>query len=218
MKEVPGDPVARTMTLTRPRDLGPGETAALTSLPHRPDRSIEEEVVMTHSIHAVTAPAQAICDLNRCILALDLGTTTGWALRGHDGLITSGTASFRPGRFDGGGMRYLRFTNWLTEIDRLSGPISAIWFEEVRRHAGTDAAHVYGGLMATLTAWAELRGVPYEGVPVGSIKRHATGKGNADKAAMIAAVRARGFSPADDNEADAIALLLWAIETNGGVA
>ena len=142
---------------------------------------------------------------NRCILALDLGTSTGWALRGHDGLITSGTVSFRPGRFDGGGMRYLRFTNWLTEIDRLSGPVAAIWFEEVRRHAGTDAAHVYGGLMATLTAWAELRGVPYEGVPVGTIKRHATGKGNADKAAMIAAVRARGFSPADDNEADAIA-------------
>ena len=45
--------------------------------------------------------------------------------------------------------------------------------EEVRRHAGTDAAHVYGGLMATLTAWAELRGVPYEGVPVGTIKRFA---------------------------------------------
>ncbi|MEE4208018.1 MAG: hypothetical protein V2I43_01970, partial [Parvularcula sp.] len=31
-----------------------------------------------------------------CILALDLGTTTGWALRGPDGLITSGTVSFRP--------------------------------------------------------------------------------------------------------------------------
>ena len=65
----------------------------------------------------------------RCILALDLGTTTGWALRGHDGLITSGTASFKPGRYDGGGMRYLRFTNWLTELDRLSGPCAAIWFE-----------------------------------------------------------------------------------------
>ena len=76
------------------------------------------------------------------MLALDLGTTTGWALRAPDGLITSGTVSFRPGRFDGGGMRYLRFTNWLTEMDRLSGPIAAIWFEEVRRHAGTDAAHV----------------------------------------------------------------------------
>ena len=154
----------------------------------------------------------------RTILALDLGTTTGWALRGTDGLITSGTVSFRPGRFDGGGMRYLRFTNWLTEIDRLTGPIAAIWFEEVRRHAGTDAAHVYGGLMATLTAWAELRGVPYEGVPVGTIKKHATGKGNANKDAMLAAAQDRGFSPADDNEADAIAILLWALETKGGVA
>ena len=78
-------------------------------------------------------------------------------------------------------MRYLRFINWLTELDQLSGPIAAIWYEEVRRHVGTDAAHVYGGLMATLTAWAELRGVPYQGVPVGTVKRHATGKGNAGK-------------------------------------
>ena len=164
--------------------------------------------------HEFAAPPRMDCTM----LALDLGTTTGWALRGCDGLITSGTVSLRPGRFDGGGMRYLRFTNWLTEIDRLSGPVAAIWFEEVRRHAGTDASHIYGGLMATLTAWAELRGVPYEGVPVGTIKRHAAGKGNADKAAMVAAVRARGFSPTDDNEADAIAILLWAIETKGGVA
>jgi hypothetical protein len=153
-----------------------------------------------------------------CILALDLGTTTGWALRGHDGLITSGTVSFRPGRFDGGGMRFLRFANWLTELDRLSGPIAAIWFEEVRRHAGTDAAHVFGGLLATLTTWAELRGIPYEGVPVGTWKRCVCGKGNAGKDDVVAAVRARGFSPADDNEADAIAILLWAIETNGGLA
>ncbi len=154
---------------------------------------------------------------NSCILALDLGTTTGWALRSADGLITSGALSLRPGRFDGGGMRYLRFANWLAEIDRLSGPMAAIYFEEVRRHAGTDAAHVYGGLMATLTAWAEQHGVPYQGVPVGTIKRHVTAKGNAGKEAVLAAVRARGFSPADDNEADAIALLLWAVETAGGV-
>ncbi len=154
---------------------------------------------------------------HRCILALDLGTTTGWALRGHDGLITSGTASFRPGRFDGGGMRYLRFTNWLTEIDRLSGPIAAIWFEEVRRHAGTDASHIYGGLMATLTAWAELRGVPYEGVPVGTWKRCVCGKGNARKDEVVAAMIARGFVPATSDEADALAILHWAVSTNGGI-
>ena len=157
-------------------------------------------------------------NIPRCILALDLGTATGWAIRGYDGLITTGTASFRPGRYDGGGMRYLRFTNWLTEIDRLSGPIAAIWFEEVRRHAGTDAAHVYGGLMASLTSWGELCGIPYEGVPVGTIKRHSTGHGNANKQTMIAAAKARGYSPADDNEADAIAILHWALETQGGMA
>ncbi|MFT5931142.1 MAG: hypothetical protein ACI93G_000220 [Hyphomonas sp.] len=154
----------------------------------------------------------------RCLLALDLGTTTGWAIRGYDGLITSGTANFKPGRYDGGGMRYLRFTNWLTELDRLSGPIAAIHFEEVRRHVATDAAHVFGGLLAVLTSWAELRGVPYQGVPVGTIKKFLTGQGNANKQAIIDAARARGFAPADDNEADAIAILLWAIETNGGVA
>jgi hypothetical protein len=165
------------------------------------------------SAASVTPSAQA-----KSILALDLGTTTGWALRGFDGLITSGTASFKPGRYDGGGMRYLRFTNWVTEIDRLSGPVEAIFFEEVRRHLGTDAAHVYGGLLASLTSWAELRGVPYQGVPVGTIKRHATGKGNAPKRAMIAAACSRGYSPADDNEADAIAILHWALETQGSVA
>jgi len=108
---------------------------------------------------------------HRTILALDLGTTTGWAIRGFDGLITSGTVSFKPSRYDGGGMRYLRFTNWLTEIDRLSGPIEAIYFEEVRRHAGTDAAHVFGGLLAVLTSWGELRarsGIIRSPVPITS--------------------------------------------------
>jgi len=150
------------------------------------------------------------------ILALDLGTTTGWACRAADtGTITSGTVSFKPGRYEGGGMRYLRFANWLHEIEDLTGPFGGIWFEEVRRHAGTDAAHVYGGLMGTLSSWAELRGVPYQGVPVGTIKRHATGKGNANKAAMIEAARERGHAVADDNEADALALLYWVVDEYG---
>ena len=145
------------------------------------------------------------------ILALDLGTTTGWALRGAGGMITSGSASFKPGRFEGGGMRFLRFTRWLDDLASYA-PLGGIWFEEVRRHVGTDAAHVYGGLMATLTAWAELRGIPYQGVPVGSIKKHATGKGNSNKAAMIAAMTAKGFTPETDNDADALALLLCVID------
>ena len=152
------------------------------------------------------------------VLALDLGTTVGWALRTGDHSILSGTQTFRPGRFEGGGMRYLRFTDWLVEIAMRAHGIRRAVFEEVRRHAGTDAAHVYGGFLGTLTAWCEEHEIPYQGVPVGTIKRFATGKGNADKAAMIEAIRARGFLPADDNEADAIALLLWATEGQGGRA
>ena len=87
----------------------------------------------------------------------------------------------------------------------------------ISRPARTDASHVYGGLLATLTGWCEERAVAYQGVPVGTIKRFIAGKGNADKAAVITAVRDRGFSPKDDNEADAIAILLWALQTTGGV-
>lgn len=151
------------------------------------------------------------------ILALDLGTTTGWALMPPEGVATSGTASFRPTRYDGGGMRFLRFRNWLEQIRAYGGRIEAIYFEEVRAHAGADAAHIYGGFLATLSAWCEQQVVPYQGVPVGVIKQFIAGKGNASKDAVMDAVRGRGFRPADDNEADAIAILLWALETKGGL-
>jgi Holliday junction resolvasome RuvABC endonuclease subunit len=43
------------------------------------------------------------------------------------------------------------------------------------------------------------------GVPVGTVKKTATGRGNASKEDMMAAARARwpGWEPVDDNEADA---------------
>lgn len=145
------------------------------------------------------------------ILALDLGTNTGWALMGQDGSIDSGTASFKPGRYEGGGMRYLRFKRWLNEIKLSADGIDAVYFEEIRRHLGTDAAHIYGGLMATLTGWCEHHNIPYQGVPVGTIKKHATGKGNASKSEMIQAAKGYGITPLDDNEADAICLVHYAV-------
>jgi Holliday junction resolvasome RuvABC endonuclease subunit len=139
------------------------------------------------------------------ILALDLGTRTGYCVGYGDGAAASGVADFKPKRFEGGGMRYLRFRNWLTEMHS-NAAFTSVYFEEVRRHIGTDAAHIYGGLMGHLTAWCEERKMPYSGVPVGTIKKSATGRGNANKEAMIAAVTSWGYAPIDDNEADAIAL------------
>jgi hypothetical protein len=150
------------------------------------------------------------------ILALDLGQRTGWAVRNRDGAIASGAHEFRPGRFEGGGMIWLRFRAWLQEIDATAGKVGVVVFEEVVAHRGVAASHCYAGFLAHLAAWAEANKIPYQGVPVGTIKRHIAGKGNADKAAVIAAVKALGFDPQDDNEADALALLLWALEHRAG--
>ena len=188
--------------------------ATVTLTQRRPDASA---AVVPIAALAGGMPAAAT------ILALDLGHTTGWALAapppGHfvpGGGITSGTESFRQDRWQGGGTKFLKFKRWLTELKGRAGGLDLIVFEEVRRHLGVDSAHAFGGWQAILTAWCEHRGVPYEGVPVGTIKRHITGRGNADKDAVIAAVRALGFDPADDNEADALALLHWKLANRAG--
>ena len=106
-------------------------------------------------------------------------------------------------------MRYLRFKRWLSELRLLAGEIHGVYFEEVRRHLGVDAAHVYGGLLAILTSWCEEKKIPYQGVPVGTIKKFIASKGNASKEEVIAAIREKGHTPRDDNEADALALLYW---------
>ena len=175
---------------------------------------------MTSTLPAEMAsptPALSLGSARDVILALDFGTITGFAIAGADGGITSGTAEFRLDRWQSGGMRFLRFKRWLTEIKNQAGGLDLVVYEQVRRHAGVDAAHSFGGWLAILTAWCEHHDIAYQGVPVGTIKRFIAGKGNADKDAVIAAIRARGFNPADDNEADAIAILLWAIDTHGGV-
>lgn len=147
------------------------------------------------------------------ILALDLGTTTGFAV-GSTGHIVSGVWNLKPSRYDGGGMRFVKFRARLDEIRGAYG-LTHVFYEEVRRHAGTDAAHIYGGLMATLTAWCEEHSIPYEGIPVGEIKKAFTGKGNAPKELMIAEAQRRGFQPVDDNEADAIAIFHLSLQRLG---
>lgn len=147
------------------------------------------------------------------ILALDLGTKTGWALY-KDGLITSGSVSFKTNRVEGAGMRFLRFSRWLAALRKEHNVISGVYFEEVRRHAGTQAAHCYGGFQSVLTMWCEEWLIPYQSVPVGTIKMFATGKGNASKEMMIGAAKKLDFNVVDDNEADALHLLRYITETD----
>ena len=148
----------------------------------------------------------------KTILALDLGTTTGWAVRNKNRTIKSGTINFKTDKFEGGGMVYLRFREWLVDLKNAEDSIDLVFFEAVRRHNGTDAAHKYGGFVAVLTAFCEHAQIPYQGIPVGTIKKHITGKGNANKCEVIEAIKKKGFAPQDDNEADSLALLDYALE------
>lgn len=144
------------------------------------------------------------------ILALDLGTTTGYAL--HTGIsMDSGSVCFNnANRVEGGGMRYLRFRRWLT--DKKQCGVTEVYFEEVRNHKGVHAAHVYGGFLSQLMVWCEQNDIAYSSVPVGNIKKFATGKGNSNKEAMIQAAKNLGFDVVDDNEADAIHLLRYVMD------
>jgi Holliday junction resolvasome RuvABC endonuclease subunit len=140
------------------------------------------------------------------ILALDLGTACGWALcdRAAPPSIAFGTFDLKHGRFAGGGVRFVRFRDALTKF---TGQVDEVVFEAVQRHAGTAAAHCYGGLLAVLTTWCEDNAIPYDGRSVQAIKKAATGKGNAKKDEMVSAAKALGYDVQDDNAADAIHLL-----------
>ncbi len=122
-------------------------------------------------------------------VGIDPGTYCGYAFTDTDEveIHQSGVWNLQPSRHEGGGMRYLRLENYLAQV--LGGHIgnAALFYEEVRGHKGTDAAQVYGGIIATITRVCETHQVPYMGIPVGTIKKRATGKGNCSKEAMIEA-------------------------------
>nr|BDD47576.1 hypothetical protein 10 [bacterium] len=141
------------------------------------------------------------------ILAIDPGTKCGYAAT-LDGICTSGVWDLSVHRYEGDGMRYVRLRRYLQEI----GKVDLIVFEEVRRHAGVLAAHIYGGIISHIMEFAERNKIDYVACPVGTLKKFATGKGNANKEAMIEACRLKlGINPEDSNQADALWLHAWAV-------
>jgi crossover junction endodeoxyribonuclease RuvC len=83
-------------------------------------------------------------------------------------------------------------------------------FEMVRRHKGTIAAHMYGGIMHKILEFCDANDIPYGHVEIYAIKREATGKGRAEKEEMIRAAKERWpdqfplpVDECNDNQADA---------------
>lgn len=154
------------------------------------------------------------------VLALDLGTMTGWAAADDTGIIRSGVldCSVRPGESEG--FRYLRFRTNLQNILGWWRP-TAVGYEVVRFFRGGSASRVYLGLEGVLKCVAAEHGLELVGWPVGTVKKRATGRGNAGKDAVVQA--ARDMWPAwepevprkVDDEADARWVAVLTLEALG---
>lgn len=147
------------------------------------------------------------------VIAIDPGTHCGYAFTddGRAQADFSGVWNLKGGRFEGGGMRFVRMRKYFDELVKDEADCR-VFFEEVRRHMGVDSAHIYGGIIAVISSVCEERLVPYQAIPVGTIKKHATGRGNASKSQMVEAAQKK-FGPEviDDNRADALWILDYAL-------
>ena len=111
-------------------------------------------------------------------------------------------------------MCFLRFRDWLRDWLDTEKP-EQLWYEEVRRWEGSHAAKAFCGLRAIVLMECQTRGIIVLTAEVKSIKKHATGSGNAKKQDMIDAAWKRwGIRAVDDNEGDALCLLSLAIQYN----
>lgn len=176
------------------------------------------------------------------ILALDLATRTGWALY-ENGRIMSGVQDFSKQRGESNGMLFLKFHRWLEQAGDVrfdsamlahgikSEPRFHLLVYEQAHHRGGAATEIAVGLVAHAQAFCAAWNVEHTSVHSMTLKKWATGSGKASKEQMcaaamgylIAAVESGSAADtsawrhriADDNEADAILLLGYALEKYG---
>jgi crossover junction endodeoxyribonuclease RuvC len=143
------------------------------------------------------------------VIGLDFGRTTGFAII-NNGVLVHHKSIKLP---EGYGERFSGFLQILQQEYLSANEIVA--YESVSRHMGTKAAHAYGGYLAVFQVFCYQAGVKNYGVPVGTLKKFATGKGNASKNEMIKAANDKfglQLKGKDHNAADAIWVAQWAWE------
>ena len=151
------------------------------------------------------------------ILALDLGTKTGWALLNY-GTVTSGTWQLmKPDEVTR--MRKLkqdracdpRAIRLFEHIESLM-PLDEIWFEDVQFSKTQLQAQLWGTLRGVV--WLFVNRVNLHCIPTGTLKKLATGNGASKKdgmkLALTGTIEPGILSKMDDNEVDAYHLLCQA--------
>ena len=148
------------------------------------------------------------------ILALDLGTLTGWAFGDMKDIdrIYSGTQDFSLKRGESPGIRLLNFDKWVYEILAKHKPKMVAY--EMPHQRGGHATQLLLGMLGILHVACTKAGIEYASVHSATLKKSATGSGRASKEDMVkAAVKKFQRVVVDDNEADALHILAWAQDT-----
>lgn len=141
------------------------------------------------------------------ILALDISLKTGYA---HNrGGIHFGTKDFTEVEPDNA-IRGRIFRSWLIGMIDDVSPDEIVIERPFLRNENTT--FLLGGLVWEAHRTAELMGIPRREIPAVSIKKFITGNAKAKKPDVIASIKSKGFEVTDDNQADAVALLLLAME------
>lgn len=164
------------------------------------------------------------------ILGLDLGSTTGWAIW-CDGNIHSGVwvlaserelaAQRRDGRDRTCDMRFTRLLRYLRETVG-QYPTISIAFEDVQFQSSRAQTQLWASLRAAVWAVASDRGLAVACVATGTLKKFATGRGDATKDAMAAALAALrppwARQTLSHDEIDALWVLRWALRCRDSAA
>lgn len=174
------------------------------------------------------------------VLGLDLGTNCGYSycyLTEGSSVVPEklnmhiGQWDLSAGPYDSGALRFVRLRQFMSALKP-----DFVAFEDVRytpsdkltrfnAHAilarAATSCEFFGAMKSTVCTWSEENHVPCGSFPIGTIKRRATGKGNANKSDMIKACNELFSTEFDsenyetagfDNAADSAFVCLLALE------
>ncbi len=136
------------------------------------------------------------------ILAIDQASNCGWAISKD----IFGCWDLTTRKDESSGMKMIRFRSKLKEIVQAEG-IELIIYERVAGFHKSAIIHA-SKMVAIIETFCEENKIAYAAYSATEIKKFATGKGNANKEAMItAAAKLYAYTGNNDNEADALHIL-----------
>lgn len=132
------------------------------------------------------------------VLCLDLAKSTGYAHSSGESGIVILTAVTRH-------RTWANLQKWLqATLNRL--PFDRVVIEKPH-FRGNDATRLLVGMATIVELFCGEHNIDFGEVHSATLKKHATGNGHAKKDAVLAAAKLRGWTPVNDDEADALWLL-----------